>query len=146
MTTVHEEIPYAYFSSVLYPPREERLIVVGPTSAAQFTTSVTLDVEAMRAHVSQADAAERRTLALRFAERASSIIPVREVWLAEGRQEAVLTLIAKNVGLDEELQLEALFARLLADGSAQFDGYLRIYSESDGVPDFARSGEQLPFP
>jgi hypothetical protein len=141
--TAAEEFSYhSSFNLLIYPP-QERLVRFVLTTAADQPRSINLDTETLRLHLRDAESAERRELALLFGERAAGVVSVRELWLDEGEREAILTLIADRADLEAELRLEALFTHLLVESPSRFDGYLRIYSESEGVPDFARSGQRL---
>ena len=118
----------------------ESLMVYGATQTA---AAYPMDMPTMTAKVRESEAAERRAVAASFVAHVQGLDYVREVWFEDSTEMAKITTIVGETSLDEELQLEAALTTVLQAHPSRFDGFLRVYSEADGVPDFARSGEQL---
>ena len=93
--------------------------------------------------VRQEEIGGRETMAEAFVGRVSSNPSVREVWLSDSGDEAVVHVVVDGVSLEQELALEAIFTAVLSAHGQAFSGYLHIHTLQEGVPVEARSGWRL---
>lgn len=108
-----------------------------------YVSSSTQWSESARKHLQAIDRTSRRTIAKTFAAHVHGDPLVREVWYTDAEQEAMLTLLVSEASLEDELRYEAVLAGVLPDGPTHFPGFLRVYSEAEGIPESAREGERL---
>jgi hypothetical protein len=86
---------------------------------------------------------ERRAVAVAFARLARYIDGVREIWLRDTTPDLEVAVIVSNLDLPRELTLRGVFIDLACDMLDASEGELRVFAESEGVPDWLRDGERL---
>jgi hypothetical protein len=82
-------------------------------------------------------------LAGAFVEAARLVTEIREVWFIHDGHDTLVTVIAAEPDLENELRIEALFRSRFRLGADASDVLLDVFSEPEGVPESARNGQQL---
>ena len=88
-------------------------------------------------------AARRRAVAAMFARVAGHTTGVQEVWLRSVQPELEVVVVVRDLELARELLLRTLFIDLVGDALDPSVGELRIFAESEGVPEWLREGQRL---
>lgn len=92
-----------------------------------------------RKRVRTADAKARRSVIGTLSERMGQMDEVTEIWLVAEEPQLVVALVVRDLSLDRELEMRAIFADITRDYDAEF----RIYSEAEARADLARIGARL---
>jgi hypothetical protein len=88
-------------------------------------------------------AGERRAVAVAFAKLAQYLSGVTEVWLRTASPDFEVVVIVRDLGLERELTLRGMFIDMSTDVLGRGIGELRVFAESEDVPEWVRSGEKL---
>ncbi|MGI8887011.1 MAG: hypothetical protein ACR2G9_08865 [Gaiellaceae bacterium] len=101
--------------------------------------SANLSVAQARKLVSGVDVTVRRALVEAFVERISRVPDIAEVWRVREADPLTVAVIVRDLSLDRDLELRAVFADLTFDHDAE----LHVYGETDDRAELGRRGERL---
>jgi hypothetical protein len=111
----------------------------GKVTFVPVEASANLPFEEAQKLVLRMELLTQRALVDRFVDRIAKGQDVAEAWLVRESDPLSLAVIVRDLSLDRDLELRAMFADLTYD----YDAELRVYAEGDERAELGRRGERL---